>query len=138
MKRTVSLLVVGVALVCIAGAMVEWANRRAISSEVAEFESYNHRDGKKEAETDIARGAPKWKVYGLQRNTASKSTLMKSSLGIELDAVAGCIVYDAIERYAYDYNSAVWSYLVTLHGEPKVYGVLGDKPRRPDDDEKRS
>jgi hypothetical protein len=136
MKKYGLLLIVAVALVSIAGVMVEWANRVATSFEVAEFESYKHRDGKMEAEADIARGAPKWKVYGLQRDTDIKGEMMKKSLGIELGWFAGCVVSGAIERYAYDYDSAVWSHLVALYGEPKVYGLLGDKPQKPEDYDK--
>jgi hypothetical protein len=115
--------------------MVEWGNRTTISSEVAKFQSYEHRDGKKEAEADIARGTPKWKVHGLQRDTDIRGALMKKSLELELDWFAGCVVSSAIQKYAYEYDTVIWEHMVVLYGEPKVYGILEEKPRKPDANE---
>ena len=129
MKRT-SLVVALIAVVCIAGAMVEWSNRVAISTSAAEFDSYDTRDGKKEAEADLAQGHAKWKVYGLYRRMDEDSARMKR-LGVHVDWFAGCIVSDGILLYAYRYNLAVHSHYVALVGKEITEEVLGPTPVDP-------
>jgi hypothetical protein len=61
--RRLPLIASAILVACIAGGAVQWSRTVAIGDEQAEFESYGSRDGKKEAEADIAKGEPKWKVF---------------------------------------------------------------------------
>lgn len=129
MKRA-PIIIAAIFVACVAGVMVEWSNRLSLSAEQEKFESYQHRDGKKEAETDIATGAPKWKVYGRVSEYDIRKTLLKEKLGLELDWFEGCMVSEAIERYTFDYNATIRPYLVSVHGEPPVYALLGEPAER--------
>jgi hypothetical protein len=129
MKRG-PIILCGVFLVCVAGVMVEWSNREAIASSIAEFESYDHRDGKKEAEADIAQGRLKWKVSGRVSDYEVRRTLLKEKLGLELDWFTGCIGSEGIERYRLAYNSVIWTHATTIYGEAAVQDMLGDHPKK--------
>jgi hypothetical protein len=129
MKRT-RLAISLVAVVCVGGAMVEWSNRVALFTSAAEFDSYDTRDGKREAEADLAQGRAKWKVYGLYRGLEEDSARLKR-LGIQVDWFAGCIGSEGIERYAYRYNSTIYSHHVALVGKEITEEVLGPAPVNP-------
>ena len=129
MKKAVivvsALLVVG-----LAGAIVELSSRSSISSQMAEYDSYENRDGKREATADIARGEPKWKVYGLYRGYDENSQRLKP-LGVQVDWFAGCVVSEAILRYSFTYNTTVHAHFVELVGPELTEEVHGPKPSDP-------
>ncbi len=129
MKRG-PIIICGVFLVCVAGGMVEWSNRRTIASDIAEFESHDHRDGTKEAEVDIAQGNFKWKISGRVSDYDVRKSLLKEKLGVELDWFTGCIGSEGIDRYAYDYNLAVWAHVSAIYSEADVRDILGDRPNK--------
>jgi hypothetical protein len=126
MKRG-PIILCGVLVVCLAGGIVEWSNRTAIAASLADIESYDHLDGKKEAEADIARGTPKWKVSGRVSDADEHAARLKR-LGIELDWFADCIATDGIVRYRYDYNSAIRAHFVQSVGEETTLDVIGRPP----------
>ena len=64
MKRAL-VIIAAIFIVGIAGIMVEWPNWQSIAAEQTELESYDSRDGKKEAEADIARGIQSGKYRGV-------------------------------------------------------------------------
>ena len=129
MKRT-AVILAAILVVCVAGAMLEWSRVAPVVAEQQEIDSYEHRDGKKEAEADIAKGTPKWKVYGRVSEYDVRKVIAKEKLGLELDWFAGCLATEAIERYAFDYNSTIRPHLVAIHGEPSVFSILGEPPQR--------
>lgn len=131
--RVAPLIASVVTIACIAYGMVEWSHRREIAESVTEFDSYDVRDGKKEAEADIARGNPKWKVCGLVHDSREDVARLKR-LGIEFDWFQGCIVSEGILRYQYTYNSTVYSHFLKLAGEETTRDVLGDPPYDPNAD----
>ncbi len=135
MKRSVIVLCTAVFVVCVAAWMVAWSKRHAVASQIAEYESYEHRDGRKEAEVDIAQGQVKWKVCGLYSSESEDATRLKR-LGVQVDWFAGCIVSDAIYRYRYAYNSTVYSHFVRLVGKEITEEVLATQPIPPADEPK--
>jgi hypothetical protein len=75
------------------------------------------RDGKKEAEADISRGAPKLFLYGKTRgDIAERTAIFKHRFGVELDALAGCIVSKPLVSFATDYNAAIRSHIAAKFG----------------------
>lgn len=118
-------------VVCSAGGITVWADRTSRAAEQARFESYYHRDGKKEALADIARGTPKWKVHGLWDDSAITSlNVGLRTIGLEADWFQGCISSNAINRYAEDYDAAIRAHVIAIYGEDAVKAVLGEKERR--------
>jgi hypothetical protein len=95
-----------------------------MAADNAEVESYNHREGKREADADIARGTPKWKVSGRVSDADEQAARLKR-LGIELDWFADCIATDGIVRYRHDYNSAIRAHFVQSVGEETTLDVIG-------------
>ena len=114
-----------VALVC---AIVGWTHLAPVAHDAAELASFDHRDGKKEAEADIAGGVLKWKVAGRVSNFEIRAALVKEKLKTELDWFGDCEGSDGRTRYVAAYNSTVRGYLVSLYGEAAVFSVLGDPP----------
>jgi hypothetical protein len=118
----------GVAATAIACAVVGWLHFAPIAHETAELASFDHRDGKKEAEADIARGIVKWKVAGRVSDYGTRAALLKETLKTELDWFGDCTGSEGRTRYVAAYNAAVRGYLVTVYGEAAVFGVLGQAP----------
>jgi hypothetical protein len=116
----------GGVIAALAWVVVEWSFVSEVSAGVAELESYERRDGKAEAEQDIARGVLKWKVWGRVSDFETRQKILKEKLGVEVDWFADCEVTDAVAHYAARYNSTVRSHLVSTLGAPVVAGVLGD------------
>ncbi len=84
----------------------------------APFNEYANRDGRQEAEADLRRGRLTILTYGLQ---APWSLALMEGLhrdhGIELRAVAGCVVTKEQMRYVEEYNEVMERHLVAIHGE---------------------
>ncbi len=118
----------GVVLVSLTGFLTKWIFVSEVSAAAAELESYDRRDGWKEAEQDIERGVLKWKVWGRVSDFETRKKTASEKLGVELDWFADCEVTDAVRSYASRYNAAMRTHLVSLLGEPRVAGVLGDSP----------
>ncbi|MES2695528.1 MAG: hypothetical protein V4773_18770 [Verrucomicrobiota bacterium] len=131
MRKRAPLLIAAVLVTCLAGAVVESVNWAEISAHFAEFESYETREGAVEAEADIAAGTPKWKVYGRGSREDERSEQMKQLFALRQDHFCGCLVSDAIQRYAYRYNSRIRAHFVSLYGEDMVHEVMGAPPRDP-------
>jgi hypothetical protein len=123
MKKT-PIIVAAIFVAGIAGALVEWSNRQSIASSEADRDSYDTRDGKKEAEADIARGNPKWKVSGRVSEPEERAARLKR-LGIEMDWFADCLPTWGIVRYRYEYNTVIRAHFVRLLGEETVLDVIG-------------
>lgn len=80
---------------------------------------YAGRDGRAEAEADLACGNPKWKVYGLRDMAGDERwrRILRERFGVEQVAIAGCVVSTALLEYARDYNDAVRREIIRRHGE---------------------
>ncbi|HZP59544.1 MAG TPA: hypothetical protein VFB27_04410 [Opitutaceae bacterium] len=122
MKRAyiVGLLVLGLSAVIF---YVQWSTRekeRAARQAVIDHlkgKEYLDRDGKKEAQDDIARGTPKLKLYGLEvGDFDERAAVFRRRLGVELDPIAGCIVSDPLVKYADAYNAEVRRFLAAKFG----------------------
>src|SRR4051812_11923352 len=75
------------------------------------------RDGKKEAEGDISRGAPKLYLYGKTRvDIAERTAILKKRFGVELDALAGCMVSEPLVAFATGYNAVIQSHIASKFG----------------------
>jgi len=129
MKRAWAI-VPAVIVVFLAGALVELQNRASLSEREQQLDSYAHRDGKREAEADIAAGRPKWKAYGRISDYEIRAALLKEKLGVELDGIAECAVPDSIERFTFEYNTRMKEYLISVYGDPAVFALIGDAPKR--------
>ena len=126
MKRTPLIIVVALAI-CVVAAISAWSHLQSTAALQEEIDSYDSRDGKNEAEADIARGTPKWKVSGRVIDAEAHAASLKR-LGIELDWFADCIATEGIIRYRYDYNTAIRSHFVRLIGESTTSDVIGRPP----------
>jgi hypothetical protein len=75
------------------------------------------RNGKKEAEVDLSRGAPKLFLYGKTRaDVAERTAIFKQRFGVELDTLAGCIVSEPLVSFATDYNAVIRSHIAAKFG----------------------
>jgi hypothetical protein len=117
-----------IAATAIACAVAGWLHFAPIAHDGAELASFDHRDGKKEAEADIARGIVKWKVAGRVSDYEIRAALVKEKLRTELDWFGDCEGSEGRTRYVAAYNSTIRGYLVSLYGEPAVFSVLGEAP----------
>ncbi|MBS0631751.1 MAG: hypothetical protein JSS11_07530 [Verrucomicrobia bacterium] len=93
--------------------------------------AYAARDGEKEALADIAKGSPKYYVYGLPaRSESAMAEIMHSRFGIEWTRIAGCMVSDPLVRFADTYDKEVESYIARRFG-PNAF-VQAEKDAAPD------
>src|SRR5690349_4080371 len=120
MKRPIVLLS-AVSVVVIAFVSVWYAHFAPVAREAAELASYDHRDGKKEAEVDLASGILKWKIAGRVSDYEARAALLKATLKTDLDWFGDCEGSDGRTRYQVAYNSKVRQYLVSLYGEAFVF-----------------
>jgi hypothetical protein len=85
--------------------------------DVSNGKEFVGRDGKKEAEADISRGAPKLFLYGKTRGDIEERTaIFKQRFGVELDPLAGCIVSEPLVAFAGAYNAAIRSHIAAKFG----------------------
>jgi hypothetical protein len=75
------------------------------------------RDGTKEAQTDIARNAPKVYLYGrIGADIDYRTAILKQRFGVVIDPLAGCIVSEPLVRFADDYNAEVRTFIAERFG----------------------
>jgi len=135
MKRA-PVIVSAICIICATGAFVQWLNLQSGAKAIAELASYDVRDGKREAQDDLARGILKWKVAGLVHDYQARSSNLRAKLGTQLDWFGGCEGSAARDRYIFTYNSTVWNHLATLFDQGLMREVLGAPPELPRDDQR--
>jgi hypothetical protein len=75
------------------------------------------RDGKKEAEADLSRSAPKLYLYGKTgADLDERSAVFKQRFGVELVSLAGCIVSEALVTFADAYNEVIEAHIAKKFG----------------------
>ena len=80
-------------------------------------DEYRHRNGKRDAASDIARGHPRILTYGLPVHWIGEyGEILKRNYGVELEAVAGCVVSTPLTDYVAAYNKTMEAHLISLHG----------------------
>lgn len=80
---------------------------------------YRSRDGKKEAEADIASGKPKYKTYGRQlapQYEAARDKVFFDRFGVQHEGIAGCMVSESVVAYAKAYNARILSFVAERFG----------------------
>jgi hypothetical protein len=79
---------------------------------------YRDRDGKKEAEEDIARGTPKLKEYGLMYpDVLVFRSILHERFGVQAEVIAGCEVSEPLIKYAHAYNATVNAFIAKKYGQ---------------------
>jgi hypothetical protein len=124
MKR-LAIIVPTLLVVCVAGWYFEWSPHQDLTEAVAHSKSFERRDGKADAEADIERGAPRWKVIGLERADLERRVMLLDRLGVHLDRIADCEVDEAILKYVEAYNAVIRSYTLK-HGTSAIDDALSD------------
>lgn len=85
-----------------------------------------HRNARRDAEDDFARGHPRILTYGLPVHWINEyREVLARDYGVKLETVAGCVVSDPLVDYVDTYNETIEGYLVSVHG-PDLF----DKARR--------
>jgi hypothetical protein len=112
-------------IVCAGGAYVEMSRRHdaAIQTRLVAFDG---RDGTDEAQLDIGRGMPKWKIAGLESADLEYRAVLRDRFGVSLDRIADCDVNTATLRYVEAYNAKIRVYLSDKHGAPALQRALAD------------
>jgi hypothetical protein len=91
--------------------------RNAAIDAVYSGEAFVGRNGKKEAQADISRGAPKLFLYGKTRaDIEERTVLLKQRFGVTLDPLAGCIVSEPLVTFADSYNAEVRGFIAAKFG----------------------
>ena len=94
----------------------------------AEFErlaAFDFKDGRREAEADLAHGCPRWITYGGPAFDVGPSTAtLDRSLGLKRDHIAYCTVPPGAERYTREYNRVIFDHLVRTYGRHFVLSEL--------------
>ncbi len=81
-------------------------------------DEYASRDGRKEAAADLRRGRLTILTYGLPAPwSLALMEVLHRDHGIELRAVAGCVVTKEQMRYVEEYNEVIERHLTAIHGE---------------------
>ena len=87
-------------------------------------------EGRTEAERDIAAGAMKWKIYGhmagLTTGDIAFARLMRERYGVEVEAVAQCVVTDELVHRAEGYNARISDELDAKFGSDAVKRLRDD------------
>lgn len=85
------------------------------------FGEYRHRNARRDAEDDFARGHPRILTYGLPAPwTREYGEILQRDYGVELETVAGCVVSAPLVDYVAAYNQTIEGYLVFVHG-PDIF-----------------
>jgi hypothetical protein len=83
----------------------------------AEQVDFADRDGAAEALRDIASGALSLKTFGYPAPARFEyGKLLEAELGVKLDAVAGCVVTEALIDFVREYNAVMEDHLEAKHG----------------------
>ena len=78
---------------------------------------YRHRDGRKEAESDLAHGKLRVVSFGLPAHWSGEyREILLHDYHIEHHAIAGCVVSEGILRYAAAYNQVMAQRIQALYG----------------------
>jgi hypothetical protein len=94
-------------------------------------DEFKGRDGRKEAQSDIARQAPKLLLYGrAAADVAERAAILKDRLGITVNSLAGCIVSPPLTRFADNYNSEVRQFIAAKFGPNALEQVERDATQR--------
>jgi len=81
------------------------------------YGEYRHRDARRDAEDDFARGHPRILTYGLPVPwTREYGEILLRDYGVELKTVAGCVVSAPLVEYVAAYNETIESHLTSVHG----------------------
>ncbi len=82
------------------------------------LDPYRHRDGRKDAEADIAHGKLRIVSYGLPVHWAPEyREIMQRDYGVEVDSIAGCVVSGDLVKYAAAYNEVMQARILARHGK---------------------
>ena len=103
-----------------------WSHWNDDSASLAAIESFESRDGRKEAELDIGNGSPKWKIMGLERADLEYRVVLLERFGVALDRIADCEPTPAMFAYVERYNATVRRYVEVKHGAGAVENALKD------------
>ena len=92
--------------------------------ELSDFGGYRSRNGTLEAKSDIQKGTPSIKAYGLPHPaTEQYIVLLKKKLNIEYDSIAGCSVDSFLVKYADSYNKVIFEYAAKRYGPSAIDDV---------------
>ena len=125
MKR-VAIIVPTLFVACVAGWYFEWWPHQEIVGAMTHSETFERRDGKAEAEADLGRGVPKWKVIGLESADLERRVVLLDRLGVHLDRIADCEVNEPILKYVEAYNAVIRSHITLKHGTSAIDDALSD------------
>ena len=125
MKR-VAIIVPAVFVACVAAWTFQWSPQQEVAGVLTRSTSFEGRDGKAEAEADIGRGTPKWKVIGLESSDLERRVVLLDRLGVHLDRIADCEVDAPLLKYVEAYNAATRSYITLKHGASAIDMALSD------------
>jgi len=118
--------------ICFVGFCWQWfskENERAFRDQF-EGKEFVGRDGKKEAEADIASGNLRLKPYGKERAGFVKwRALCRERLGVSIDPLAGCFVNKPLVEYADAYNAEVRRFIAEKFG-PTVFEEIDNEAMR--------
>ncbi len=84
----------------------------------------SHRNGKADANKNIAAGHLYLKAYGLPHPaTEQYAALLQKDLHITYQQVGGCMVDQALAKYVAEYNKVVLDYIAKKHGPNAITDI---------------
>jgi hypothetical protein len=133
MRNRLFVVVVAIFLLCSSGAALVWLRWSEEAAARAAIDSFESRDGQKEAELDIGAGVPKWKILGKPHSDLEYRVALRERFGIALDRVADCEPTPAMLAYVERYNATIRAYVDAKYGVDAVDNALKDAVAAPDD-----
>jgi hypothetical protein len=120
-SRLLSTFGISVAAIAVAALALFRTAEPTNRSEFERLAKYDVKDGKSEAEADLAHGRPRWITFGGPAFDVGPSTSMLSRrLGLQRDHIAYCMVPDGAKRYASEYNRVIFDHLTPRYGREFV------------------
>lgn len=75
------------------------------------------RDGRKEAEADLARGHPRYKEYGFGAGMKRDwPNVLQVRFAVEVEPIADCVVSAALLKYVESYNATIEAHIAKKYG----------------------
>lgn len=97
---------------------IECAVRKTAYTRDDFIDPYHNRDGRKDAEADLARGKLRIVGYGLPVHWIREyREVMKRDYNVDDEAIAGCVVTDGLLRYVAEYNKVMEARIIARYGE---------------------